>query len=66
LTRKNQATIPVAALRAAGLRAGDELRVEAAGSGRIILRRSDDVLARYAGAVHFPKGYLKKLRSEWR
>jgi bifunctional DNA-binding transcriptional regulator/antitoxin component of YhaV-PrlF toxin-antitoxin module len=33
LSAKNQATIPVEALRRAGLRPGDELLVEAAGAG---------------------------------
>jgi bifunctional DNA-binding transcriptional regulator/antitoxin component of YhaV-PrlF toxin-antitoxin module len=31
ISAKNQATIPVAALKQAGLKPGDELRVEAAG-----------------------------------
>jgi bifunctional DNA-binding transcriptional regulator/antitoxin component of YhaV-PrlF toxin-antitoxin module len=68
LSRKNQATIPVAALRQAGLRAGDELQVEAAGAGRIVLARVTDPVARHAGRLTgtYPKGYLKKLRREWR
>ena len=65
LSAKNQVTIPVEALRRAGLKVGDELRVEADGAGRLILVRADDVLARYAGTLKYPKGYLKKLRSEW-
>ena len=68
LSAKNQATIPVAALRKAGLRPGDELRVEASGLGRIVLARVDDALARHAGRLTgvYPKGYLRKLRAEWR
>jgi bifunctional DNA-binding transcriptional regulator/antitoxin component of YhaV-PrlF toxin-antitoxin module len=68
LSRKHQATIPVEALRQAGLRAGDELRVEAAGPGRIVLARVADVVARHAGRLTgvFPKDYLKGLRREWR
>ncbi|HEX9268705.1 MAG TPA: AbrB/MazE/SpoVT family DNA-binding domain-containing protein [Candidatus Limnocylindria bacterium] len=68
ISSKNQATIPVDALRAAGLHAGDEVRIEAAGAGRILLSRTDDVLARYAGALPgiFPKGYLRRIRAEWR
>src|SRR5439155_936012 len=49
LSVKNQATIPVAALRRAGLKPGDELRVEAAGAGRIVLTRVEETLAGYAG-----------------
>lgn len=68
LSRKNQATIPVAALRQAGLRPGDELHVEATGPGRITLARAADAVARHAGRLTgmYPKDYLKKLRREWR
>jgi bifunctional DNA-binding transcriptional regulator/antitoxin component of YhaV-PrlF toxin-antitoxin module len=68
ISAKNQATIPVAALRGAGLAPGDELRVEAAGAGRIVLTRVGETLARYAGRLTgvYPKGTLKKLRREWR
>jgi bifunctional DNA-binding transcriptional regulator/antitoxin component of YhaV-PrlF toxin-antitoxin module len=68
LSAKNQATIPVAALRQAGLKPGDALRVEAAGAGRIVLSRVEETLASYAGRLTgvYPKGALKKLRREWR
>jgi len=68
LSAKNQATIPVAALRRAGLRPGDELQVEAAGAGRIVLSRVEETLARYAGSLTgvYPKGSLRTLRREWR
>lgn len=39
LSRKNQLTVPVAVLQAAGLAAGDLLEVEATEAGRIVLRR---------------------------
>ena len=68
LSAKNQATIPVAALRRAGLKPGDELRVEAAGAGRIVLTRVEEAIAAYAGRLTgvYPKGSLQKLRREWR
>jgi bifunctional DNA-binding transcriptional regulator/antitoxin component of YhaV-PrlF toxin-antitoxin module len=68
ISAKNQATIPVAALRRAGLAPGDELRVEAAGAGRIVLTRVKEALAGYAGRLTgvYPKGSLRKLRREWR
>ena len=68
ISAKNQATIPVAALRRAGLKPGDELRVEAAGAGRIVLTRVEETLASYAGRLTgvFPKGTLQRLRREWR
>ncbi|MFN2469660.1 MAG: AbrB/MazE/SpoVT family DNA-binding domain-containing protein [Gaiellaceae bacterium] len=68
ISSKNQVTLPVGALRAAGLRPGDELRVEAALGGRIVLERADDILERYAGdltGVYTP-GFLDRLRDEWR
>jgi bifunctional DNA-binding transcriptional regulator/antitoxin component of YhaV-PrlF toxin-antitoxin module len=68
LSVKNQATIPVAALRRAGLKPGDQLRVEAAGAGRIVLTRVEETLAGYAGRLTgvYPRGSLQKLRREWR
>ncbi len=68
ISRKNQATIPADALRRAGLRAGDELLVAAAGPGRIVLARVSDAVARHAGRLTgmYPKDYLKNLRHEWR
>ena len=68
ISAKNQATIPVAALRQAGLRPGDTILVEAAGPGRIVLARAEDPIARLAGTLTgvYPKGYLKRLRREWR
>ncbi len=68
ISSKNQTTIPVGALRKAGLKPGDELRVEVAGAGQIVLTSWDAVVKRHAGALTgmYPKGYLKKLRAEWR
>ncbi len=56
------------ALRRAGLGPGDELLVEAVGRGRIVLARADDLIARHAGSLTgvYPKGYLARLRREWR
>jgi bifunctional DNA-binding transcriptional regulator/antitoxin component of YhaV-PrlF toxin-antitoxin module len=68
ISREHQATIPADALRRAGLRAGDELQVEAAGPGRIVLARVSDPVAHHAGSLTgaYGKGYLKALRREWR
>jgi len=68
LTSKHQATIPVDVLERAGVHAGDELRVEAAGPGRIVLVREEHPILKYAGSlpgVYYP-GYLEELRREWR
>ena len=68
ISAKNQATIPVAVLRRAGLKPGDELWVETAGAGRIVLTLVEETLAGYAGRLTgvYPKGSLQKLRRKWR
>jgi bifunctional DNA-binding transcriptional regulator/antitoxin component of YhaV-PrlF toxin-antitoxin module len=68
ISRKNQATTPVDALRQAGLTPGDELMVEAAGAGRIVLVRAVDLIVRHAGKAPevYPPSYLAELRDEWR
>jgi bifunctional DNA-binding transcriptional regulator/antitoxin component of YhaV-PrlF toxin-antitoxin module len=69
VSAKHQVTIPVAALRDAGIRPGDVLRVEADGAGRLVLTRVDELLARYSGRLA-TGGELGKavegLRDEWR
>jgi bifunctional DNA-binding transcriptional regulator/antitoxin component of YhaV-PrlF toxin-antitoxin module len=69
ISAKNQVTIPVGALRDAGMQAGDVLRAEADGSGRVILTRVDELLARYSGSLE-TGGRLgrsvERLRDEWR
>ena len=69
ISAKHQVTIPVSALRDAGIRTGDVLRVEADGAGRLVLTRVDELLARYSGRLA-TGGRLGKavegLREEWR
>jgi AbrB family looped-hinge helix DNA binding protein len=70
LTSKYQATIPRAAAEAAGIHPGDELRVEAVGDGRVIVTREEDPVDALAAVgrryqIHYPTGYLEKLRAEW-
>jgi bifunctional DNA-binding transcriptional regulator/antitoxin component of YhaV-PrlF toxin-antitoxin module len=69
ISGKNQVTLPVDALRAAGLEAGDDVRVRALAPGRLELVRVDDLVAEFAGAFDatvYPDGYLDELRGEWR
>jgi bifunctional DNA-binding transcriptional regulator/antitoxin component of YhaV-PrlF toxin-antitoxin module len=68
ISRKHQITLPVAALRAAGLEPGDDVRVQAVGPGRLELVRAEDLVAEFAGvfdATVYPRDYLEQLRREW-
>lgn len=69
VSSKHQVTIPVAAFRSAGLQAGDTLRVEAQGAGRIVLTRVEELLDRYSGCLDSKGGLraqVQGLREEWR
>jgi bifunctional DNA-binding transcriptional regulator/antitoxin component of YhaV-PrlF toxin-antitoxin module len=67
ISSKNQVTVPVEALRRAGLQPGDRVRIEARGPGELWLIRQPDVLATFAGRLRglYPAGYLDELRHEW-
>lgn len=64
---KHQVTLPMAVLVGAGLRTGDELRVEVTGPGTVVLVRVGDALDRYAGSLTgvFPADAVDRLRDEW-
>jgi bifunctional DNA-binding transcriptional regulator/antitoxin component of YhaV-PrlF toxin-antitoxin module len=68
ISAKHQATIPVQALKEAGLKPGDEVRVVAAGRGRLVLERDINLVQRHAGALRgvYEPGELDRLRDEWR
>jgi bifunctional DNA-binding transcriptional regulator/antitoxin component of YhaV-PrlF toxin-antitoxin module len=67
ISSKHQVTIPVDAMRVAGFRTGDRLRVRAEGAGKVVLEREADPLDDLLGAV--PGLYddfdLDALRDEW-
>lgn len=67
ISAKHQATIPVQALKDAGLKPGDEVRVVAAGRGRLMLERDVNVVERHAGSLRgvYAPGELDRLRDEW-
>ncbi len=68
ISRKNQVTLPVDTLRAAGLEPGDDVLVRAVAPGRLEIVRSDDLIAEFAGVFDarvYPDGYLDELRREW-
>lgn len=67
ISAKHQITVPVDALRAAGLAAGERLVARADGPGRIVLEREHDTLAEFVGAMPgvWAEGDLDRLRDEW-
>jgi bifunctional DNA-binding transcriptional regulator/antitoxin component of YhaV-PrlF toxin-antitoxin module len=68
ISRKNQVTLPVDALREAGLEPGDDVRVQVLGPGKLALVRVEDLVAEFAGVFDetvYPDGYLGELRHEW-
>lgn len=69
VSSKHQVTIPAAAFHGAGLEAGDTLRVEAQGAGRLVLTRVGEMLDRYSGCIDTGgrlRSQLDELRDEWR
>lgn len=67
ISSKHQVTIPRDAMVVSGLRAGDRLRAEPRGLGRVLLIREDDPVARHAGTLTgtYRPGELEELRDEW-
>jgi len=68
ISSKNQVTLPVDELRAAGLGAGDEIRVRATGRGVLQIETPQSIVERFAGTFDssvYPDGYLQRLRDEW-
>jgi bifunctional DNA-binding transcriptional regulator/antitoxin component of YhaV-PrlF toxin-antitoxin module len=67
ISSKHQITIPVEALRAAGLEVGDRVVAHADGAGRVVLEREHDILAEFAGTMTgaYADNELDELRREW-
>jgi bifunctional DNA-binding transcriptional regulator/antitoxin component of YhaV-PrlF toxin-antitoxin module len=69
VSSKHQVTIPAGAFRTAGFSAGDTLKVEAEGAGRVVLTRIDELVDRYSGCLKTGGGLRERvegLRQEWR
>jgi AbrB family looped-hinge helix DNA binding protein len=66
ISTKNQVTIPVAVLEEAGLRAGDQVVVEALEEGELRVRRGAVSFERAFGALTgtYPPGDLERLDRE--
>lgn len=67
VSSKNQVTLPVEAMRAAGLRVGDEIVVRPVGDGELILATRGSRVRRHAGIATgiYKDGELDRLRDEW-
>jgi bifunctional DNA-binding transcriptional regulator/antitoxin component of YhaV-PrlF toxin-antitoxin module len=67
VSSKNQVTLPVDAMRAAGLHAGDEVTVRAVGDGEVIVAARGSRVRRHAGiAAHiYRPDEIDSLRDEW-
>jgi len=67
VSSKNQVTLPVEAMRAAGLHPGDEVVVRPVGDGEVLVAARGSRVRRHAGiatALYRP-GELDALRDEW-
>ena len=67
VSAKHQVTLPLDALRQAGIRTVDSLRAEVRGPGEVLLVRDVDPVEQFAGALTdvFEQGELDGLRNEW-
>lgn len=67
VSSKNQVTLPVEAMRAAGLRAGDEVAVRPIGDGEVVVAVRGSRVRRHAGIASqiYNEGELDQLRDEW-
>jgi AbrB family looped-hinge helix DNA binding protein len=68
VSSKNQITLPVEAMRAAGLRAGEEVTVRPIGDGELIVAARGSRIRRHAGIATgiYEEGELDRLRDEWK
>ena len=67
VSSKNQVTLPVEAMRAAGLHPGDEVTIRPIGDGEVVVALRGSRVRRHAGIATgiYPAGELDRLRDEW-
>ena len=67
VSSKNQVTLPVEAMRAAGLRPGEEVTVRPIGDGELVIAARASRVRRHAGIADgiYEEGELNRLRDEW-
>jgi bifunctional DNA-binding transcriptional regulator/antitoxin component of YhaV-PrlF toxin-antitoxin module len=66
ISTKHQVTVPVTTLEEAGLRAGDQVVIEALGEGEVRIRRGAVTFESAFGALTgtYPPGYLEQLDAQ--
>lgn len=67
MSSKNQVTLPVQAMRAAGLQAGDEVTVRPVRNGELLVAARGSRVRRHAGIATglYRPGEVDRLRDEW-
>jgi bifunctional DNA-binding transcriptional regulator/antitoxin component of YhaV-PrlF toxin-antitoxin module len=67
VSSKSQVTLPVEAMRAAGLHPGDEVIVPPVGDGEVLVAARGSRVRRHAGIATgtYQAGELDRLRDEW-
>ncbi len=67
ISSKNQVTLPVDAMRAAGVQPGDEVTIRAARDGELVVAVRGSRVRRHAGIARgiYAPGELERLRDEW-
>jgi AbrB family looped-hinge helix DNA binding protein len=67
VSSKNQITLPVEVMRAAGLEPGDEVTIRPVGDGEVLVAARGSRVRRHAGIATgiYRPGELDGLRDEW-
>ena len=67
VSSKNQVTLPVDAMRAAGLHPGDEVTIRPVSEGEVVIAARASRVRRHAGIAHgiYRPRELERLRDEW-
>jgi AbrB family looped-hinge helix DNA binding protein len=67
ISSKHQITIPKRVMDATGLAAGDRIVAVANGAGQVVLRRVEDPIEKYSGALtgKLDRRLIDALRKEW-
>jgi bifunctional DNA-binding transcriptional regulator/antitoxin component of YhaV-PrlF toxin-antitoxin module len=67
VSSKNQVTLPVDAMRAVGLNAGDDISVRPVGDGELLIAARGSRVRRHAGVASgiYRTGEIDALRDEW-